>query len=484
MRRLLLFALSALALIGCTPEAKTPSTPVITIDDISVVTAEGGQGQITFSIANPIDGATISASTTESWITNFEYPTTQTITFSVAANDNIDTRTGNITLSYEGAVDVVATLSQEQLSYVVNNTADAVDNTVNTLSASIIAALGEDHSKENIIVTGTMNNADFASLTNFVNIDLSRVEIVGTIKNLLNPEQTNSIPTFGFHELDSEGRPISINSTLKTLKLPNSIVELSAGSLGQCMALEEVRMPDELKFIQTQAFFQCLALKRVTNWGKIEIIGSRAFSDCQALEALELPSTITTLEAGAFSGCITLTEVILPESMTTITGNVFAANSAMTSFSAPEHLDFSAADYCFFNTALTSYTFNSATAVVPPQFLMSTKLTELDIPATITTIDNDLKDDKLGSFANIPTLTKISVHWTDNIPAVDSLHVNPDTFNLPEAQFVGTFPEGYGTVAAVGEELSQYSIEIPSGTMDKYLATPGWNFYNLIERTN
>ncbi len=479
MKNFLFLALSALLLWSCGTKELDPK-PVITITNVSLVGINGGEATITYTIENPKPDAEILATTTNEWISDFDYSVPGTISFEVSKNESGAIRNGMVNLSYEGASDVVATVEQLIIA-IIHNTADANDNTVNTLGQAIIDALGEGHETKNIIVTGTMNNADFASLIPFEHIDISAVNVVGKIANLLNQEQTNSIPTFAFHVIGDNGRPAGPNSTLKSIKLPNSMTEISAAAMGQCIALEEIRFPDELVKIQTQAFYQCIALKRVTNWGKVEVIESRAFSDCLALEALELPNTITTLEAASFAGCETLTSVVLPESMQNIIGNVFAACTSLKTFSAPAHLDFSAADYCFYRTGIEDFTFNSATTTIPAQFLMSTKLKKLDIPATITLIDNNIMEGKAGSFADIQTLTEITVHWTENIPAVDPFVLNPDTFNIPNSTYLGTFPESFGTVEKVGAELSKYSIKVPAGTIAAYLAVPGWDSYNLIE---
>ena len=58
-------------------------------------------------------GASISASTSANWISNFNYNTNNKITFTIGAQEiNTQQRTATITLSYAGATDVTVTIIQ------------------------------------------------------------------------------------------------------------------------------------------------------------------------------------------------------------------------------------------------------------------------------------------------------------------------------------------------------------------------------------
>lgn len=74
--------------------------------------ADATSGTISYSISNPVEGKSISASTAADWILNFEY-TDNTVTFTTTANPTTAARTANITLTYEGATDKVVTITQK-----------------------------------------------------------------------------------------------------------------------------------------------------------------------------------------------------------------------------------------------------------------------------------------------------------------------------------------------------------------------------------
>ena len=88
------------------------TTPVIVISDTNLnVEKDASTGEISYSIINP-SGKTISAVSDQSWISGFDFSVEGKVKFDIAANSGAE-RTANVTLSYEGAADVVVTVKQE-----------------------------------------------------------------------------------------------------------------------------------------------------------------------------------------------------------------------------------------------------------------------------------------------------------------------------------------------------------------------------------
>lgn len=86
--------------------------PVITVDNTNVlVKAEGGNVTLPYSIKYPAAGATITATSAETWVKGFDYTVPGEVTFAVDANEG-EARTATVTLSYPGAEDVAVTVSQ------------------------------------------------------------------------------------------------------------------------------------------------------------------------------------------------------------------------------------------------------------------------------------------------------------------------------------------------------------------------------------
>lgn len=86
--------------------------PVIIVDNTNVsVKPEGDIVTLTYSIKYPAAGATITATSAEDWVNNFDCGTDGEVTFAVDANKG-DARIATVTLSYPGADPVAVTVSQ------------------------------------------------------------------------------------------------------------------------------------------------------------------------------------------------------------------------------------------------------------------------------------------------------------------------------------------------------------------------------------
>lgn len=96
------------------PEPETPA-PVINISTASPieVAANGGNAEFAYTVTNPTDGVSVSATvpTTVDWISNIQ-TTTEKVTFAVAENTATEAREAVITLAYEGAAPKTITVKQ------------------------------------------------------------------------------------------------------------------------------------------------------------------------------------------------------------------------------------------------------------------------------------------------------------------------------------------------------------------------------------
>lgn len=92
-----------------------PAAPVINVtsDNPMSITNAGGLLTLDYTISNPVTGAKISATSSESWITNISTSTSGKVTFSVTAQaSGAASRSGSITLSYPDADNVIVTVNQ------------------------------------------------------------------------------------------------------------------------------------------------------------------------------------------------------------------------------------------------------------------------------------------------------------------------------------------------------------------------------------
>lgn len=86
--------------------------PVITVDKTTVsAKPEGDKLTLKYSIKYPAAGATITATSAETWVKGFDYTVPGEVTFAVDANEG-EARTATVTLSYPDAAPVDVTVSQ------------------------------------------------------------------------------------------------------------------------------------------------------------------------------------------------------------------------------------------------------------------------------------------------------------------------------------------------------------------------------------
>lgn len=96
-------------------KASYSSSPILNpITNPSKVAVGGATGvAVTYTVTNPVAGRVASASTSATWIKNFDCATYGTITFDVDASAESSERSADVTVSYEGTADVKFTVTQE-----------------------------------------------------------------------------------------------------------------------------------------------------------------------------------------------------------------------------------------------------------------------------------------------------------------------------------------------------------------------------------
>ena len=86
--------------------------PVINAENALELEYNATSGSIEYTITNPTEGKTLTATSNADWISNITV-SAGTVTFTTTANDGTTNRTGIITLAYEGAESVTVTVTQK-----------------------------------------------------------------------------------------------------------------------------------------------------------------------------------------------------------------------------------------------------------------------------------------------------------------------------------------------------------------------------------
>lgn len=120
-------------------------------------------------------------------------------------------------------------------------------------------------------------------------------------------------------------------STIKSVKISNTITTIGDHAFFRCVNLQTVTLPQELQSIEAYAFGSCEKLENVVFPVGLKKIGDQAFADCKGLTEINLPEGLEDLGTYAFRNCTGLTSVELPNSVQTVYPYLFSGCSDLTS---------------------------------------------------------------------------------------------------------------------------------------------------------
>ncbi len=105
-------------------------------------------------------------------------------------------------------------------------------------------------------------------------------------------------------------------SGIKSIVIPNSVVEIGSSIFVGCNSLKSVTISNQLKTLPWSTFQSC-CLEQISIPNSIINIKSHAF-DSNPLTSIIIPSSVKSIENFVFSGCYLLTSIYLPKSITSI----------------------------------------------------------------------------------------------------------------------------------------------------------------------
>lgn len=195
-------------------------------------------------------------------------------------------------------------------------------------AGTLDAMLGTERSEiDSIVVSGPMNAADWESLRSCCmlgrvhGMDLSDVRA-----------ENDSMPAKALGHM-------SFRSSLKYLRLPQTLTVIGPMALRWCTSLEHVDLPVSLKRIGYQAFEICTSLRHILLPESLEVVSSQAFATT-GLESVVLPGGVKCLGDEVFAACVNMKEAIIPEKIEDTMGwGTFRGCWALEKVSIPSDTD-------------------------------------------------------------------------------------------------------------------------------------------------
>ena len=140
-------------------------------------------------------------------------------------------------------------------------------------------------------------------------------------------------------------------SSLKSIVLPNGIIDIGYSAFENCHNLAEVNFPEQLQYIRQNAFKSC-ALKEIIIFSDVEKIFDSTFEDCNFLKSITVDNNkfyysedgvlfnkektkLIQYPVGNNRG-----EYIIPNGVETISGNAFKGCTSLKNVSIPEGVEY------------------------------------------------------------------------------------------------------------------------------------------------
>ncbi|MGN0605273.1 MAG: leucine-rich repeat protein [Oscillospiraceae bacterium] len=119
----------------------------------------------------------------------------------------------------------------------------------------------------------------------------------------------------------------------KEVEIPSEIDGITVNSLGdkafyQCSSLKSVKLPDSLRNIGNYCFAECTSLTEINFPDFMENISSNAFNGCTSLEDIDISEDIYIIEEYAFFNCESMKEIIIPRTVIEIHEMAIGYNSS------------------------------------------------------------------------------------------------------------------------------------------------------------
>ena len=225
-------------------------------------------------------------------------------------------------------------------------------------------------------------------------------------------------------------------STIKTIKFPETILDMSEECFSSCPNLESITIPEksQLEKLPRESFYNCTSLTSVTLPTTIESFGENCFSCCTKLRSVNINETsVINISTIAFSET-SLNEITFPQTLQNLSQFSIARCSSLLMADLSYTNIFTIPSYCFkYCSKLEIIKFpQSVTSIETEAFSYCSSLESVELPNDIQYIksmafyectslnkvvlpnDSDLQIIYGKAFGHCPNLLNLTVDADDN----------------------------------------------------------------------
>ena len=290
-----------------------------------------------------------------------------------------------------------------------------------------------------------------------------------------------------------------------TVVIPEGVVEIDGEAFSECSGITSVKFPSTLKIIRGAAF----ALTGIRGYIQLpeglEIVGPNEYGNQKwgAFAWLDdfsgiyhLPSTLTYYEGLAFPGMTG--DIIVPQGVTRITPGAHE-NSSCTSVHIPEGVE-RIDGYAFRGSKIQGeLKLPSTCKYIAGDAFKNTNISSVILP-------DNLRFLGAGAFADCKRLTgvlefperliRVSESLFEDCTMLEGVILHEDVVSIEDYAFSGCHnmssficmaeePPYLAENAFNGVPRDNFTVEVPSGSIDKYKRAPGWReFKRIAEYSN
>ncbi len=352
-----------------------------------------------------------------------------------------------------------------------------------------------------LTLTGSGAMRDYA-YSDYFGEDVSpwrEFEMGNDIKKIVVGDGITSIGSYAFRDCGE----------VTEVSLPAGLKKIGYAAFEGCEKLKNINLPDGLETIEDYAFYCCSALESIVIPDSVTDLGGFAFYRCTSLVSANIPAGVTELKMHLFFGCTKLNSITsIPESVTKIGDSVFSGCSSITEITLPKGLqeigyyvfencsslsdikidesneNYTTVDGVLYNkdkTLLIAYPIgNERTSFATPSTLT-------DMRSSLFAYSQNLKKVTLNEgLKRLPTSTFNSSKITDiNIPAslneIGSFAFK-DCYDLQTVAIAGGSNLESISNDAFSECSSLKQIELPEGL--KYIYSRAFQYCSKLSKVN
>ena len=182
------------------------------------------------------------------------------------------------------------------------------------------------------------------------------------------------------------------NTNIKSVHIPNSIVEIVREAFSGCTNLESVTfgVASQVLKIGDKAFYDCSSLTSIELPNSVTSMGIYAFSNCSSLNHIIIPDSVTSMGIYAFGNCSNLTSIVIPSSISSIENYVFRSCTKLSTIIISDGVTNIGLGAFFDCNSLTSIEIpNSVTSIGTNAFFNCKSLTSIIIPESVISIGSN-----------------------------------------------------------------------------------------------